>query len=183
MTITTQPNGYVFVPRADWKPRHPIAKNHPKMGKNRTKIFIHHTVTNPTDNPCKDMLAIEDVLANRKPSLLPGYSYTSHPSGVILEGAGEYVGAHTGGHNSEGFGFSLIGNYDQMAPTLIQLVNIARTINILRWTGYVTADLSKLQIIPHRATKATACPGANMFTKVMGKDMLEWIFSAVEQGV
>lgn len=184
MTILSQPNGFIFVPRADWKPRHPIAKNHPKMAKKREKIFIHHTVTNPTPNPCADMQALEGILANRKPSLLPGYSYVVHPTGIVLEGAGEYVGAHTGGHNSEGYGISFMGNFESRDHlTLIALVNAARTINRLRWVGAVTPDLSRLQIIPHRATKATACPGNNIMAKINGKNGLEWIKWAVENNV
>lgn len=179
MAITTLENGYVLVPRADWGARHSAGTK--KMAKGRRKVFIHHTVTNWTNNPCQDMANVEKILHQR--GLAPGYSYTVHPSGVVLEGAGHMVGAHTGGHNSEGFGFALIGNYDKLSPTLIQLVNIARSINALRWVGYITADISQLEIIPHRATVATACPGANMMAKINGKTMLEWIHHFVEQGV
>lgn len=101
--------------------------------------------------------------------LAPGYSYVIHPSGVVLEGAGRMVGAHTARHNSKSYGLSFMGNYDRHQPTLAQLVAAARTINLLRLDGALVADLGGIAILGHRDTKATACPGANIYP------LLNWI--------
>lgn len=178
MSISTLPNGQIIVPRADWGARHSPGRK--PMAKAATKVFIHHTtidpvggakgydgVLTPSDDPCRDMRRLEDVLEAR--GLAPGYSYVAHTSGVLLEGAGKMVGAHTGGHNSEGYGFAVMGNFDTHQPTLAQLLAIARGINLLRLDGSLVSDLSKIEILGHRDTKATACPGANMYP------LLGWI--------
>lgn len=177
--IVTLDNGFVFVKRPGWDPHVDFPR-----GKVRTPvrdIFIHHTVTNPTANPCADAQTVERVLDQRR---LDGYSFLAHPSGVILEFAGHNRGEHTGGHNSTSFAYSLIGNYDNMSPTLAQLVNIARSINLQRLAGHVTADLSKLRIRPHADVKATACPGANMrHATINGATGIDWIRWFVHTGI
>lgn len=179
MAITTTDQGYIFVPRKDWGARHSAGTK--KMASGRNKVFIHHTVTVPSGDPCRDMRTVEDVLHQR--GLAPGYSYVVHPSGVVLEGAGQMVGAHTGGHNSEGFGISFIGNYDRDTPTLASLIAVARTINLLRLGGNLTPNLADIDIIPHRSTKQTACPGANMVQPVlMGSTALNWIRLLASRG-
>lgn len=133
------------------------------------EVNIHHTVTPVTDDPCKDMRLVEQVLQSRK--LAPGYSFCVHPSGVILEGAGGMVGAHTQGRNSSSYGISFIGNYDQMQPTWAQLAATGWLIRVLQFTGYIVPELHKVTIQGHRATKATACPGANLAPRM---DAIRW---------
>ena len=179
MTVTMLENGYVLVPRADWGAKYRAGNI--TMRPLRSKVFIHHTVTPATSDPCGDMRLVERVLNSRK--LAPGYSFTVHPTGTILEGAGKMVGAHTAGHNSEGYAFSFIGNMDKEHPTMPALVNVARTINIMRMTGQLVPDLAQIQILAHRDVKATACPGSNMVNKnINGKSALEWIRWFAEQG-
>jgi hypothetical protein len=152
------------------------------MSKGIKEVNIHHTVTKPTNDPCADMRQVEVTLHRR--GLAPGYSFTAHPSGVILAGADKMVGAHTSGRNKLSYGISLIGNYDEMQPTLAQLVNIARTINLLRLTGHITSDLKQLKIQGHRATSATACPGSNMVNKNLNNASgIDWIRWFVATGV
>lgn len=171
MAITTLDNGYIFVPREDWD----YSVDFP-TGKVLTpveKVFIHHTVTNPTGDPCRDARHIESILDARH---LDGYSYLAHPSGTILEFAGHNRGEHTAHHNATSYAYSLIGNYDHMQPTLAQLINIARSINFQRLQGTVTRDINRLWIVPHSSVKETACPGANVRdAKLNGATPIEWI--------
>ena len=96
MAILSLNNGYIFVPRADWGARHSAGRKKMQMG--ISEIVIHHTVTSVRKDPCLNMRIVEDVLHQR--GLAPGYSFTVDPSGIVLEGAGHMVGAHTGGRNS-----------------------------------------------------------------------------------
>jgi hypothetical protein len=158
------------VGRSGWGARYSAGTR--AMPKPVREVNIHHTVTgvsgpqgtdgdyDATDDPCKDMRQVEAALQGR--GLAPGYSFCIHPSGVILVGAGGNVGAHTAGRNSSSYGFALIGNYDRQQPTFAQLSSMGWLINLLRYTGALVPDLNAITVQGHRATKQTACPGANM---------------------
>jgi hypothetical protein len=133
------------------------------------KVFIHHTVTPTTVDPCNDMRVVERALHSNNYD--PGYNYTVHPSGVVLEGAGTKKGIHTLNHNSTSYAISLIGNYDVAQPTLAQIIAVTRTINLLRVSGHLNLT-DAAQILPHRAVYATACPGANVVGRNM--DFIRW---------
>lgn len=172
----TLDNGLIIVEHGEWSKRATGSRSNGKpripLGNGLHKVFIHHSVTiaqgdpaqighlDPSDDPCADARRVEAILAER--GLLPGYSYLVHPSGVILECAGDYVGAHTEGHNSSSVAFCLIGNFDKQQPTLAALVNISRSINLLRWSGRLASDFDKLLIMGHRHVGQTACPGVNV---------------------
>lgn len=171
MAITQLENGFIFVPRGDWD----SSVDFPSGNVQRPvkKVFLHHTVTKATDDPCADARTVERILDARS---LDGYSYLVHPSGVVLEFAGSRRGEHTGGHNSTSYAFSFIGNYDQQQATLVQLVNTARCLNLMRLKGDVHRDLGKVEILPHAAVKATACPGVNLRANVIhGRNTMQWI--------
>lgn len=177
MTITTLDNGLVIVPRPDWDSDADYPTR--KMPRPVSIVRIHHTVTRATKNPCADARTVERVLDQRG---LDGYNFLAHPSGVMLELAGDRVGEHTKGHNLDSYAYSLIGNYDRDQPTFIQLINIARCINLQRLDGQLVADLGAIDIVPHRATSATACPGANLVQPSLnGRNALQWIkwFAAI----
>jgi len=152
-------NGYTFVDQATWGARHSAGRR--PMPRPVSQVWIHHTVTAPTGDPCADARQVEDVLASR--SLDPGYSYLIHPSGVVLEGAGRNVGAHTAKQNSRSYGLGFIGNYSAYQPTLAALVAAARTVNLLRMDGALVAPLVDVGIGGHRDVKATACPGDHLY--------------------
>ena len=178
MAIQMADNGYIMVPRADWGARGRDSRG-AAMQPGQREVNIHHSVLHPsgpegydsdldpTDDPCADMRRTEQVLMAR--GLDPGYSFCIHPSGVVLEGAGTNIGAHTAYRNSRSYGICFMGNYDIHQPTLAQLVAAARTVNILRMTGKLVPMLADITIQGHRDTKATACPGKNVY------DHLRWI--------
>lgn len=170
-------NGFTFVPYEEWSGRTQGVRgpNKPAVPQllGAKKVYIHHSVTiaqgdpnligqlDPSDNPCADARKIEDILANR--GLLPGYNHIIHPSGVVLELAGEFIGAHTGGQNSTSKGLVLIGNFDIQQPTFAAIVAASRTINLMRLAGQVAGDINDVQVLGHRDHGQTACPGANLY--------------------
>lgn len=160
MTIQTLDNGLVVVPRADWGARG-RAGGADLVGRALTDVFLHHSVTpiNLAD-PCENMRTIENVLIERK--LDPGYSWAVDMSGVVLEGAGTRVGAHTKDHNSTSVAFVFPGNYDHLSLTMAQLVAVARMINLGRLAGLLHPDLDAIRIRYHSEVVATGCPGAHV---------------------
>lgn len=132
-------------------------------------VWVHHSVTQATDHdavyeltdrPELDARTIERIGIERFGR--GSYSYLFHPSGVELVLAGTTVGAHTAGRNSRSFGLCLIGNYSTYRPTDPQLAAVARRIRRLRAAG---ALVDGHGIGPHRAVKATECPGRHMMDR------------------
>lgn len=162
------PNGYTLVNRATWRPAYP--NNRPLMPKPAHRVFIHHTVTPATNDPCADMRVVERALRSNG-NLDPGYSFAVHPSGVVLEGAGHQIGKHTANHNSTSYGIALIGNYQVSQPTLAQIIAVSRTINLLRLGGHLSIT-DAAQIDPHQDVYATACPGINVLGRNL--DFIRW---------
>ena len=171
MAITSLSNGFIFVPPQDWGASY--GSGRPPIPIGCRDVVIHHSVTVPTDDPCEDMRKLESILAKR--GRLGGYNYVAHPSGVILEGAGIKQGDHTGSFSDNSYGICLIGNFDKIQPTLAALVNISRTINLLRLVGNLTPRLEDIRIRPHRDFFGTACPGANMVGENNGPKQMDWI--------
>lgn len=127
-----------------------------------TAVYLHHSVTAVTDFPYQDAKKVEAEGIARFGQL--SYSYLVHPSGVILEGAGTKVGAHTKGNNSTSFGIVLIGDYDDGAGADVWLVPTAEQIEAVRWLVYhlkVEKNwlLDSAILKTHQSVVATACPG------------------------
>lgn len=143
-----------YITREAWGSRTNWA-NVPKMKLPAVGVYIHHSVTPVTSDPCKDAKTVERVGIERFGRL--SYSEMTHPSGVQLQGCGTYVGAHTAGHNSTTFGFVFIGNMlDLDQPTEAATWSLCATINAYRGFGLL---VDAPFIRPHRAVKSTACPG------------------------
>jgi len=162
------PNGYTLASRSLWKPAYP--NDRPPMPIPARRVFIHHTVTPTTVDPCHDMRVVERALRSNG-RLDPGYSFTVHPSGVVLEGAGHKVGKHTMNHNSTSYGIALIGNYQINQPTLAQIIAVSRTINLLRVGGHLVLNGAE-DIDPHKDVYPTACPCINVLGRNL--DFIRW---------
>lgn len=171
MPITAE-NGYVFVPRREWDRDCDFPPRNLQDG--IREVYIHHSVTPATADPCKDARLVEAVLDGRG---LAGYSFLVHPSGTVLELAGfDRVGEHTSGQNSESIGICFIGNMQNDKPTLGSLVAAARTINLGKLGGHIAMDMPIENILPHQAVKQTACPGKNMLEPwINGRSGMDWI--------
>lgn len=176
MAITSLPNGWIFVPRADYKASRTITG--PKQKRGTKKLHVHHSAFKPHADPCRAFRDVDNVLKSRG---LKGYNFYVHPSGVVGEGSGMLQGEHTKNNNSTSMAICLLGNFDKEQPTLAALVNAARTINLLRLDGVLDPNVV---ILRHKDSVPTACPGANMSEpRLNGKSGTDWIREFVKTGV
>jgi uncharacterized protein with LGFP repeats len=107
-----------------------------------------------------------------------GYNFLVDRFGRVFEGRyggaqWPVLGAHTASFNSNSFGVALIGNFEKAAPPQAMLESTAR---VLAWKldanyrsplATITLDGSRLHTVSgHRDTKATACPGTQLYNKL-----------------
>ena len=144
--------------RYEWGASTPLG---PRLVTPVRKVFIHHSVTTPTNNPDADFRTIDRI--GRQRFGIFSYSWVVHPSGVGGEGAGLHRGAHTGGHNSTSISICFIGNYEHQAPSKAAQDTAVDMIRFLKAIGVVTRDAS---IRGHRDVKSTACPGRHLYAIV-----------------
>lgn len=159
----------VFVPRAEWDPQ--VDFPWQRVQRPSDELYIHHTTMRASADPCQDARNTERVLDQRG---LDGYNYLIHPSGVVLEFAGERRGEHTYGTNSDSYGYAFIGNFQYAQVTLQAIVAASRLVNLQRLKGDLVAHLPALQIRGHREVKATLCPGDNNMN-INGRTLMDWI--------
>lgn len=150
----------MIISRETWKAK---AASLPsvKMRLPATQVVVHHSVTSVTDDPYKDMRAIESIGLERFGQF--SYSYAIHPKdGEILEGCGLMRGAHTSQRNSTTFGICWIGDYTTRLPKVQQLDATRWLIAWLTKAGHLVPGAD---IIGHRDTGyATACPGDRLYS-------------------
>lgn len=82
--------------------------------------------------------------------------------GYVYQGRGwHWVGAHTRGHNSRGFGVAIVGNYTGSLPSEAALT----TVRDLLPSCAVRAGLLRpdYKVLGHRQLVRTACPGNALF--------------------
>jgi uncharacterized membrane protein len=120
-----------------------------------------------------------------------GYNVIADKFGRLWEGrygglASTVIGAHAGGFNTGTFGVSMLGNYEQVAPTQVMLTAVA---NIVAWKlalygvnpkGQVALTSSgggtarwpagtrvyMPTVFAHRDVGLTACPGQYVFARM-----------------
>jgi hypothetical protein len=163
---TQQEMSMIMLARAEWGATvatTPYLMRFPAVG-----VHVHHSVTiadddyslEATGDVAADMREIE-AIGRARFGRFP-YSYCIHPSGVIGEGAGLTVGAHTENWNSTTFGVCFVGNYEHDPLTDAQVVAFHELRAGLVANGWLTPDA---WLLPHRHRKATACPGANVIAR------------------
>ena len=151
-----------IVSRTEWGAQEPQG---PKIPLPTPDLFLHHDTANFTavdeTSERKHMLLLERTGKQRFGSTV-SYSLVVFPSGRVYEGAGVgRKGTHTANHNSTGHGVVVVGNFEtQTVPQ--------RTVDLLRQlhADGITAGWWTGQWTPHRAVKATACPGKNLFARL-----------------
>lgn len=143
-------------------PRNSYSMKLPALG-----AHVHHTVMlvidrdgnlDPTDDADDDMRRIE---AARPDLRVFPYSECFHPSGIVAEGSGTRVGAHTAGFNSTSFGMSFMGNLSILEPTAASLEALSRRLADKVLAGEMVRDF---YLRGHRDRKATECPGNNLYS-------------------
>ena len=107
-----------------------------------------------------------------------GYNFLVDRFGRVFEGRYggaqlPVLGAHTADFNANSFGVALIGNFEQAAPPPAMLESTARVIawkldaNYRSPQATIRLDGSSLHTVSgHRDTKATACPGTQLYNKL-----------------
>lgn len=141
--------------------------NWPSMTIPAEALWIHHSVTTPTEDAFADFRVLDRIGRNQGHGGI-SYSYVIHPNGTIGEGQGSRRGAHTGGNGCGGsgygwnpcsFGVCFVGNYMDMAPT-------PESLEAFRWLRDVLLYVGALQpgeypTGGHRDApgNSTACPG------------------------
>lgn len=130
-------------------------------------LYVHHTYV-PAP-PCTDfarcaadMRSMQSFHQDTRGWEDIGYSFVVGSDGYVYEGRGwHWVGAHTRGHNSRGFGVAIVGNYTAGLPTEAAL----RTLHDLLPRCAVRAGLLRpdYALLGHRQLVHTDCPGDALF--------------------
>ncbi|XP_077379663.1 N-acetylmuramoyl-L-alanine amidase-like [Festucalex cinctus] len=134
-------------------------------------LYVHHTYE--PSQPClsfpecsQDMRAMQHFHQEVRNWSDIGYSFVVGSDGYIYEGRGwKLLGTHTRGHNSLGFGVSIIGNYTSTLPS-------RHAMDLLRHRlTRCAVDGGKLvanyTIHGHRQmVNYTACPGDVFFSEI-----------------
>lgn len=93
----------------------------------------------------------------------PLHSFVVGSDGYVYEGRGwHWVGAHTRGHNSRGFGVAFVGNYTGSLPSDAALNTVRDVLpSCAIRAGHLQADY---KLLGHRQLVRTDCPGEALFT-------------------
>lgn len=150
-----------FVTRTGWGALPP--KTTPITIPTVSSVFIHHSASPPTDDPKKDVKAIQAFHMNSRGYSDIAYTLLVHPNETVLAGRllgnKAVVGAHTSGHNTTSIAICAIGNYetDQAPDSLIRGINLA-----LKWAADNGLCKNTSTIRPHSDVFSTACCGKNL---------------------
>lgn len=184
----------VLVSRGEWEATPAteafIRNRFSATGAEKTSIQIHHTAgvdNDPTPNQwsyqeaVNYMKRLEWVRPDLGPlpySFNPAASETDDRTVWIFEGRGVLkVGAHTAGHNRDGIGYGNLGNFQSdvwaVAGRLIAAIEIhARYLkaSLLPNLGTLLSPDGN-QAWGHRDSKATTCPGAELYKRLDDFDL------------
>ncbi|WP_112246496.1 N-acetylmuramoyl-L-alanine amidase [Kribbella monticola] len=153
----------------------------PKYTSTVQAAFVHHTADRNNYTRAQVPAMIRAMYAYHVRSrgwCDLGYNFLVDRFGRIFEGRYggtqlPVLGAHTGAFNANSFGVSLIGNFENAKPTGSMLEATARVIawkldaNYRSPQATVVLDGSRLHTVSgHRDTKATACPGNNLYSQL-----------------
>ncbi|TWD82015.1 LGFP repeat-containing protein [Kribbella amoyensis] len=153
----------------------------PKYTSTVQAAFVHHTADRNDYTRAQVPAMIRSMYAYHVKSrgwCDLGYNFLVDRFGRAWEGRYggmqlPVLGAHTGAYNANSFGVSLIGNYEKTAPSAQMLEATARIVawkldaNYRSPVGTVVLAGTKLNTVSgHRDTKATACPGNDLYSKL-----------------
>lgn len=129
----------------------------------RSELFVHHTVTPDRSDPFASWRLVQQAAFGRGFTDI-SYTYGIEGDATILEGRSPLaVGAHTEGWNVTAHAIVFIGNYETDVLTDEQ-------IDAFRWLRLQLVARGQLtpahRTRPHRAVKATACPGRNVWSPI-----------------
>ncbi|XP_053597824.1 peptidoglycan recognition protein 1-like [Microplitis demolitor] len=104
-----------------------------------------------------------------------GYNFVIGEDGNIYEARGwDYIGAHAPGFNTQSIGISIIGDFSHFQPNK----NALKALDNLIACGVLLNKISpNYQVIGHRQSRVTACPGEVFYSYV--KSMPRWTSTPV----
>uniref|UniRef100_A0A8C8WB02 Peptidoglycan recognition protein 2 n=1 Tax=Panthera leo TaxID=9689 RepID=A0A8C8WB02_PANLE len=130
-------------------------------------LYVHHTYVPAA--PCTDfahcaadMRSMQRFHQDTRGWDDIGYSFVVGSDGYVYEGRGwHWVGAHTRGHNSRGFGVAFVGNYTAELPAKAALHIVQDVLpGCAVRAGLLRPDY---QMLGHRQLVRTDCPGDALF--------------------
>lgn len=175
-------NSVVWLPRWAWGADPDL----PRLGTEvplikRRHLIVHHTVVVDDDATGNVWESMGEITANMRrlqtirPDLGRDVPYNLvvylMPEGIVVcEGRGwDRSGAHTAGrptpdsdkYNESGIGMAFAGDFEAEAPEGLQ----ARLIKLYLWLRSYRKEspMPPLEVLGHRDTKATLCPGQNLY--------------------
>lgn len=150
----------LMLTRAQWGMPGPVG---PPLTVPVGQVFLHHTDTKVTAEPVSDAQQVARIGLNRFG--LMSYSVLVHPARVIFWAQLEHRGAHTLGYNSTSVGIGLVGDYALRGTVPDSMVfDACVALSVMRSFGIVTSTPT---VTPHRAVRATMCPGGDAVEKVL----------------
>ncbi|KTF86035.1 hypothetical protein cypCar_00031695 [Cyprinus carpio] len=133
-------------------------------------LFIHHTYQ--PSKPCttfdqcaSDMRSMQRYHQQTNGWSDIGYSFVAGSDGNLYEGRGwNWVGAHTYGYNSKGYGVSFIGDYTSTLPikSAMDMVRYDFTSCAVNSGGLS----SSYSLYGHRQATSTDCPGNSFYREI-----------------
>ncbi|KAM8972448.1 N-acetylmuramoyl-L-alanine amidase [Pelodytes ibericus] len=136
------------------------------------QVYIHHTST--PSKPCAsfdecsaDMRSMQGFHQQDRGWDDIGYSFVAGSDGYLYEGRGWlWVGAHTLGHNSVGYGVSFIGDFTGLLPSepILSVVR-DRFLQCALKSGYTSTNY---MLKGHRQLVKTKCPGDSLYKEIQG---------------
>uniref|UniRef100_A0A8B9MVT6 PGRP2 amidase n=1 Tax=Accipiter nisus TaxID=211598 RepID=A0A8B9MVT6_9AVES len=133
-------------------------------------VYIHHTFIPST--PCRTFAACADAMRSMQRFHQDtrgwddiGYSFVVGSDGYLYQGRGwHWVGAHTKGYNSKGYGVGYVGDFSATLPDpdIIALVRDGLLPCAVR-TGRLHHNYT---LRGHRQMGHTDCPGNSLFREI-----------------
>ncbi|XP_063150538.1 N-acetylmuramoyl-L-alanine amidase [Candoia aspera] len=133
-------------------------------------VYIHHTST--PSQPCRtfsscaaDMRSMQRFHQDDRGWDDIGYSFVFGSDGYLYQGRGwHWVGAHTRGYNSKGYGIGFIGNYMKVLPDPLELELMKN--NFIQCAVKGSRLQANYTIHGHRQMVPTSCPGDRLFQEI-----------------
>ncbi|XP_043362746.1 N-acetylmuramoyl-L-alanine amidase isoform X2 [Dermochelys coriacea] len=133
-------------------------------------VYIHHT-SSPSQ-PCRtfpecaaDMRAMQHFHQVDRGWDDIGYSFVVGSDGYMYQGRGwHWVGAHTRGYNSKGYGVSFIGDYMDTLPEAFALTLVRDNFLLCAVKG--AKIWANYTVHGHRQMVHTACPGNTLYQEI-----------------
>ncbi|KAK3103912.1 hypothetical protein FSP39_022863 [Pinctada imbricata] len=159
----SSPGCPTIISRSEWGARAPssIIGILPKAPNH---VYIHHGATAPCFSKTECMAEVrtyQNYHMDTHGWSDIGYSFIIGEDGNVYEGRGWHgIGAHTYGHNVDGLGFCIIGNFMKVKPNEAALNATKQLISCAVTNGYITEDYI---LKGHRDVGQTACPGDKLY--------------------